>query len=52
MCCCNNFITGMAVGVAAGTFLGIRMKTNERKIRRAITRTARNMEHAFDSMAR
>ena len=36
MCCCNNFWTGMAVGLAAGTCLGIRLKAKERKIRRMI----------------
>ena len=51
MCCCN-FWTGMAVGVAVGNCVGIRAKTNERKIRRVINRTARNVEHAFDSMSR
>ena len=24
--CCNNFCTGMVVGIAAGTCLGIRLK--------------------------
>ena len=52
MCCCNNFWTGMAVGLAAGTCLGIRLKAKERKISRMINRTARNVENAFDSMSR
>ena len=52
MCCCNNFWIGMVVGLAAGTCLGIRLKAKERKIRRMINRTARNVENAFDSMSR
>ncbi|MDY3015057.1 MAG: hypothetical protein SOR61_07750 [Evtepia sp.] len=48
----NTFWAGMAVGVAAGTCLGIRMKAREKKIRRMINRTARHMENAFDQMSR
>ena len=50
--CCNNFCTGMVVGIAAGTCLGIRLKAKEKKIRRGINRAARNVEHAFDNMTR
>lgn len=50
--CCTNFWMGMAAGLAVGAYAGMQMKTNERKIRRAINRTARNMENAFDSMSR
>ena len=50
--CCNNFWPGVMVGMAAGTCLGIRLKAKERKIRRVINRTARNMETAFDHMSR
>lgn len=51
MSCCQ-FWTGVAVGMAAGTCLGIRMKAKERKIRRSIDRTARKVENAFDAMTR
>ena len=50
--CCNNFCTGMVVGIAASTCLGIRLKAKEKKIRRGINRAARNVEHAFDNMTR
>lgn len=46
----NSFWVGMAMGVAAGTCLGMRMKSQERMIRRGIHRTARRMEQAFDTM--
>ena len=42
--CCNNFCTGMVVGIAAGTCLGIRLKAKEKKIRRGINRAARNVD--------
>jgi len=44
MCCCD-FCVGMAMGIAAGTCIGIRMKSKERKIRRMV-------DKAFDSMSR
>ena len=47
-----SFGTGMVVGIAAGTCLGIRLKAKEKKIRRGINRAARNVEHAFDNMTR
>lgn len=50
--CCDNFCTGLAVGIAAGTCLGIRMKAKEKKIRRVLSRTARNVENAFDNISR
>ena len=43
---------GLAVGMAAGTCLGIRMKTREKQIRRGINRAARSVENAFDTMTR
>ena len=46
----NSFWVGMAMGVAAGTCLGMRMKSQERMIRRGIHHTARRMEQAFDTM--
>lgn len=48
----GNFWFGITAGVAVGTFLGMRMKANERKIRRTLNRTARNVESAFDHMSR
>lgn len=48
--CCNHFCTGVVVGMAAGTCLGIRLKTKEKKIRRTINRAARNVENAFDQI--
>ena len=50
--CCDRFCAGLFVGMAAGTVVGIRMKANERKLRRTINRTARNVENIFDSMGR
>lgn len=50
MCCCQ-FWTGMGLGLTVGICVGTRVKINERKIRRAIHRTARNVENAFDSMS-
>lgn len=50
--CCNNFWCGMAAGITVGTCLGIRMKAKEKKIRRVINRTARNIENTFDNMSR
>ena len=50
--CCNNFWLGMTMGMAAGTCIGIRAKSNERKIRRFVNRTVRDMENAFESMSR
>ncbi len=50
--CCSNFWVGMVMGVAAGTCIGMRAKANERKIRRFVNRTVRDMENAFDSMSR
>lgn len=50
--CCDRFCAGLFVGMAAGTVVGIRMKANERKFRRTINRTARNVENIFDSMGR
>ncbi len=35
--CCNNFCTGMVVGIAAGTCLGIRLKAKERRSAGALT---------------
>ena len=50
--CCGKFCCGVAVGMAAGIFVGMKMKCNERTIRRMINRTARNVENAFDCMTR
>lgn len=50
--CCDRFCAGLFVGMAAGTMVGIRMKANERKLRRTINRTARNVENVFDRMSR
>ena len=40
MCTRSHFCLGLAVGMAAGTCLGIRMKTREKQIRRGINRAA------------
>lgn len=48
----GNFWIGMTAGVAVGAYVGMRMKANERKIRRTLNRTARNVETAFDHMSR
>ena len=52
MCTRSHFCLGLAVGMAAGTCLGIRMKTRETQIRRGINRAARSVENAFDTMTR
>ena len=46
----HEFLSGMALGVVAGACLGMSAKSHERKIRRVINRTARNVENAFDNM--
>ena len=48
--CSNDFLMGTALGMAAGAWVGMRMKRNERKIRRVVNRAARNVENAFDTL--
>jgi hypothetical protein len=42
----------MALGMAAGTCLGVRLKSKEKKIRRTLNRAARNVESVLDTMSR
>lgn len=49
--CCDPFWSGVALGMAAGTCLGIRLKAKEKKIRRTLHKAGRTMETAFDSMS-
>lgn len=40
------------MGMAAGVLVGMKLKSNERSVRRVINRTARSMEDAFDTLTR
>lgn len=48
----DKFCAGLLLGMAAGTAIGIRMKANERKLRRTINHAARNMENIIDELGR
>lgn len=48
--CCQDFLVGTALGIAAGTWMGMQMKSNEKRLRRAVNRAARNVENAFDTL--
>lgn len=50
--CCDRFCAGLFVGMAAGTVVGIRMKANERKLRRTVNRATRSMENIIDELGR
>ena len=52
-CCCGarKFIMGMAVGMTAGTALGMTMAPSRRKIRRMANRAAKWVNEAVESLA-
>jgi hypothetical protein len=49
---CQPFCCGVALGLAAGTCLGVRLKSKEKRIRRTLNRAVRNMETVLDTMSR
>lgn len=52
MCSDNKFCAGLLLGMAAGTAIGIRVKANERKLRRTINHATRSMENIIDELGR
>ena len=49
---CTPFFTGMAMGMGAGVAVGMKLTSRQRQIRRVIRTAARDMEDAFDRMAK
>lgn len=48
----NYFWPGIGIGVLAGAMLGVKLKTEEKQVRRTMHKAKRNMEDIFDSMGR
>ena len=51
-CCgCGKFLLGTAVGMAAGTALGMTMTPSHRKLKRAANMAAKRVNEAVESLA-
>ena len=50
--CNDKFCAGLLLGMAAGTAIGVRVKANERKLRRTVNRATRSMENIIDELGR
>lgn len=48
----NGFTIGLAAGMAAGAWVGMRVQANRRQVKSTIRTAARRAEDAFDSMTR
>ena len=46
----THFIQGVGLGLAAGALLGIRLKSQERQVKRTVKKAKHNMENLFDSI--
>ena len=43
-------IPGIGLGLAAGALMGIKLKSNERQVKRTMKKAKNNMENLFDSI--
>ena len=48
----NGFTIGLAAGMAAGAWAGMRIQANRRQVRGTIRTAAQKTEDAFDRMTR
>jgi hypothetical protein len=46
----NSFWPGIGIGALAGAFIGIKLKGNEKQVKRSVNKAKKNMENLFDSM--
>ena len=46
----NYFWPGIGIGAVAGTLIGIRLKSEEKQVKRSMNKAKRNMENLFDSI--
>ena len=48
----NGFTIGLAAGMAAGAWVGMRVQANRRQVKGKLRRVARRAESAFDDLTR
>ena len=48
----NGFTIGLATGMAAGAWVGMRVQANRRQVKGKFRDAARQAENAFDDLAR
>jgi hypothetical protein len=46
----NYFWSGMGLGAVAGTLIGIKLKKDEKQVKRSMSKARRNMEDLLDSI--
>ena len=51
MCCTHPFCAGIALGMAAGVAVGMRLKGQEKEVRCSLRRAARTLEKAMDDLS-
>lgn len=44
----NLFLPGLILGALAGTLIGIKLKTEERQVKRSVNKAKRNVGQIFD----
>lgn len=46
----NYFWSGIGLGALAGAMIGIKLKSEEKHVKRSVNKAKRNMEDMFDNM--
>ncbi len=46
----THFWQGVGLGIVAGTLVGIKLKAEEKHVKRSVNKAKRNVEHFIDSV--
>ena len=46
----SHFWPGVSLGIIAGTLVGIKLKAEEKQVKRSVNKAKRNVEHFIDSV--
>lgn len=46
----NYFLPGLGIGAVAGAVIGMKLKSQEKNVKRTMHKAKRNMEDIFDNM--
>lgn len=46
----TSFWPGIGIGALAGTLIGIKLKSEEKHVKRSVTKAKKNMENLFDTI--